>query len=113
VEHRDRQDEGEIKPVGDVNVRFGAPHDGAKIDEQVGDPDDGEPKVGIPFGLGIFLRLGDADEIAGSGDDDKEIVAKHDEPGRDIADEARPAGTLNDVERGCQQNIAAERKNHR
>ncbi len=108
VQHRDGDDEGEIEPVGDVDVRLLAPHDGAEIDQQIDDPDDGQPEVGVPFRLGIFLRLGDAEQIAGAGDDDEEVVAEHDEPGRDVAGQPRARGALHDIERGGDQHIAAE-----
>ena len=94
-------------------MRLVAPHQGAEEDQQIDHPHDGEPKVGVPFRLGVFLRLGDAEEIAGAGDDDEEIVAQHDEPGRQIADEARAAGALHDIERRCDQHIAAEGEDHR
>ena len=113
MQHRDREDEGEIEPVGDVDVRLAAPHDGAEKDQEVDDPDDREPQIGVPFRLGIFLRLGDAEQIAGAGDDDEEIVAEHHEPGRDVAGEARAAGALHHVERGRDQHVAAEGEDHR
>ena len=113
MQHRDGDDEGEVEPVGDVDVRLVAPHDGAEEDQQVGDPDDREPQVGVPFGLGVFLRLGDAEQIAGAGDHDEEVVAEHDEPRREVAGEPRAAGALHDVERGGEQHVAAEREDHR
>ena len=90
-----------------------APHDGAEEDQEIGHPHDGQPQVGVPFRLGIFLRLGDAEQIAGAGDDDEEVVAEHDEPGRDVADEPGAAGPLHDVERGRDQHVAAEGEDHR
>ena len=113
MQHRDGQDEGEIEPVGDIDVRLGAPHDGAEEDQQIDDPDDGQPEIGVPFRLGIFLRLGDAEQIAGAGDHDEEIVAEHHEPRREIAGEPRPAGALHDIERGGDQHVAAEGEDHR
>ena len=85
----------------------------AEEDQQIGDPDDGQPEVGVPFRLGIFLRLGDAEQIAGAGDDDEEVVAEHDEPGREVAGEPRAAGALHDIERGRDQHVAAEGEDHR
>ena len=113
MQHRDGQDEGEIEPVGDVDVRLGAPHDGAEKNQEVDDPDDGEPQVGVPLRLGVFLGLGDAEQIAGAGNDDEEIVAEHDEPRRDVAGETGAAGPLHHVERGPDQHVAAEREDHR
>ena len=46
MQHRDRQDEGEIEPVGDVDVRLLAAHQRAEEHQQIGDPDDGQPQVG-------------------------------------------------------------------
>ena len=113
MQHRDGEDEGEIEPVGDVDVRLGAPHDGAKKDQQVDDPHHCQQKVGVPFRLGIFLRLRDAEQIAGAGDDDEEVVAEHDKPWRDVAGEPRAARALHDIERRCDQHVAAEGEDHR
>ena len=109
----DGENEGEIEPVGDIDVRLGAPHDGAEIDQQINDPHDGEPQIGIPFRFGIFLRLRDAEQIAGAGDDDEEVVAEDDEPRRDVAHHARPAGALHDIHRRRDQDVAAEREDDR
>ena len=38
MQDRDGDDEGEIEPVGDVDVRLGAPHDGSEIDQQINHP---------------------------------------------------------------------------
>jgi hypothetical protein len=47
-------------------VRLLALHDRAEEDREVGDPDDGQPEVDVPFGLGVFLALGDAEQVAGA-----------------------------------------------
>ena len=64
-------------------------------------------------GSAYSLRLRDAEQIAGAGDHDEEIVAEHDEPRRDVAGEPRAAGALHDIERGGEQHVAAEREDHR
>jgi hypothetical protein len=48
---------------------------------QIGDPDDGQPQVDVPFGLGIFLRLGDAEQVTGRGQHDEQLVSPEDEAG--------------------------------
>ena len=85
----------------------------AEEDQQIDDPDDGQPEVGVPFGLGVFLALGDAEQVAGAGDDDEEVVAEDDEPGREVAGQPRAAGALHDVERRRDQHVAAEGEDHR
>ena len=47
-------------------------------------------RVRVPFRLGVFLGLGNAEQIAGAGDQDEEIVADDDEPGREISRRAVP-----------------------
>ena len=91
-------------------MRLGSPHDGAEIHEQIRDPYDCEPEIGIPLWLGILFRLGDAEQIAGTGDDDEEIVAKHDEPRGNVADETCATSALDHVERCSDQDVAAESK---
>ena len=66
VQHRDGDDEGQVEPVGDVDVRLLAPQQRAEEDDQIGDPDEGQPEVDIPFGLGILAALADAQDIAQS-----------------------------------------------
>ena len=110
MQHRDREDEGEIKPVRHIDVRLGPPHDRAEVNQQVDNPHHRQEQIGVPFRLGIFLGLRDAEQIAGAGDDDEEVVAKHDEPGRDVACKPRAASPLHDVERRRDQHVAAERE---
>src|SRR5450756_309252 len=98
MQHRDGQNEGEIKPVGDIYMRLLAANDGAEEDQEISHPHDGQPEIGVPFRLGIFLRLSDAEQIAGAGNENEEIVAEHDEPGRKVAGEPRAAGALHDIE---------------
>ena len=98
MQHGDGDDEGEIEPVGDEDVRFLALDDRRQEDQEIGDPDDGQPQIGVPFRLGVFLGLGNAKQIAGAGDHDEEVVADDDEPGRDVAGEPCPAGLLNHIE---------------
>ncbi|MHC2621203.1 hypothetical protein ACVIW2_003235 [Bradyrhizobium huanghuaihaiense] len=112
MQHRDRHDEGEVEPVRDEDVRFLALDDGDEEDEQIDHPDDGQPQVRVPFRLGIFLRLGDAEQIARARDEDEEVVADHDEPGREIAGEANATGLLHDVEGARDQHVAAEGEDH-
>ena len=113
VQNGDGENESEVKPVGDVDVRFFAPNQGAEKHQQINHPHDGEPKIGIPFRLGVFFRLGDAEQIAGAGDQNEEVVAEHNEPGCDVANEPRSAGALHDVKRRRNEDIAAERKDDR
>ena len=113
VEHRHRQDERQVEPVRHIDVRFAALDDGADKDRQIGDPDDGQPDVDIPFGLGIFARLGDAHDIAGGGQHDEQLIAPEDEAGDRREGEPRPAGALHDIEAGGDQRIAAKGEDDR
>lgn len=113
VEHRHRDDEGEIEPVRHEDVGFLALPERAEEHEQIDDPDDGQPQIGVPFRLGIFLPLRHTEQVARAGDDDEEIVAQHHEPRRQIARDACARGLLHDVERGREQHVAAEGEDHR
>ena len=46
--------EGQKEPVGDVDVRLFPLHQCAHVEREERDPDDGQPKVGQPLGLGVF-----------------------------------------------------------
>lgn len=98
MKHRDSDDEGEVEPVGDKDVRLLALHQRHQEHQEIGDPDDRQPEVRVPLRLGIFLGLRNSEQIAGAGDQDEEIVAEHDKPGREVACEANTAGFLDDVE---------------
>ena len=112
MQHRDRQDEGEVEPVRHKDVRLLAPVERAQEDQQIDDPDDGQPEVGVPLGLSVFLAVRDAEQVACAGDQDEEVVAEHHEPGRQVARQARPAGALDHIERRRQQHVAAESEDH-
>ena len=112
VQHGDRDDEGEIEPVRHVDVRLLALDQRAEEHQQVDDPDDGEPQIGVPLGLGVLLALGDAEQVAGAGDGDEQLVAPDHEPGRPAAGEARVASALHDIERGGEQHVAAKGEDH-
>ena len=113
MKHGDGDDEGEIEPVGDEDVRLFALDDRHQEHQQIGHPDDRQPQIRVPFRLGIFLGLRHAEQIAGAGDQNEEVIADDDEPGREIARETHAAGLLNDIERGRDQHVAAEREDHR
>ena len=98
VKHRDGDDEGEIEPVCDEDVRLLALDQRHQEHQQIGNPDNRQPQIGVPFGLGIFLRLRHPEQVAGAGNQNEEIVAEHDEPRREIAGETNPRGLLNDIE---------------
>ena len=98
VQHRHDDDEGEEVPVGDVDVRLLAPRQRAQVEHEVGHPDHHQPQVGVPFGLRVFLRLGDAHQVAGRRDDAEQVVADQHEPRAELVGEPRAAGALDDVE---------------
>jgi hypothetical protein len=108
VQHGDGDDEGKVEPVGDVDVRFLAPQDGAEEDDEIGYPHDRQPKVHVPFRLGVFPRLGDAEEIAGRSEHDEDLVAPEHEPGEAAAEEAGASRALDHVEAGGDKRIATE-----
>ena len=112
VQHRHHQDEGEVVPVGHVDVRLLAARQRPQVEREVGDPDDHQPDVGVPFGLGIFARLRDPHEVAAGGEDAEQIVAQQHEPGAELVGQAGPRGPLHDVERGRDQRVAAEAEDH-
>ena len=109
VQHRDGDDERQIEPVGDVDVRLAPAHDRAEEDDQVDHPDERQPEVDVPLRLGVLAALGDAEHVAGGGEHDEQLIAPEQERGeRRPAEQRRPAGALDHVERGAEQRVAAE-----
>ncbi len=113
VQHRDGDDEGEVEPVRHVDVRLAPAPQGAQENQQVNHPDQGQPKVGVPFRLGVLLALGHAEHVARGRDDDEQVVTQKDEPGRQLARQPGPAGPLHHEERGGEKHVAAEGEDDR
>jgi len=112
VKHGDGDDHRQVEPVGHVDVGFLAGDQRAEKDEKEGDPDHCEPQVNIPFGFGVFAALGDAQEIAGGGQDNEELVAPEHEGRKPAAPETGARGALHDIEGRADQRVAAEREDH-
>ena len=112
VENRHDHDEGHEVPVRHVDVRLLAASQRAQIEDEIGDPHDIQPDIGIPFRLGIFLRLRNAHQVAGCGDDAEQVVAKQDEPRGQLVRQARTRGSLHHIEGRGDQRIAAEAEDH-
>jgi len=112
VQHRHGQDEAQEKPVGDIDMRLRPLDDRADEDNGIADPDDREPEIDIPFGFGIFLGLGHAQQIAGGGQHDEQLVAPENKAGEAGEGQPRPASALDDIETCRDQRIASESKNN-
>ena len=113
VQHRDGHDEGQVEPIGDVNMRLVPPPQGGDEDHQVNHPHHRQPQVDVPFRLGVFLALGNAQDIAAGGQNDKQLIAPEHEPGDQRQGQARLARALHHMQRGHDQHIAAKGENHR
>ena len=61
-------------------MRLLAPNQRAQVDDEIGHPNNDQPDIGVPFRFGVFLRLRDAHQVAGRGDDAEQIVAEQNEP---------------------------------
>jgi hypothetical protein len=112
MQERDGHDEGEIEPVRHIDVGFLALDQRAEEQDEVGDPDDGEPEIGVPLRLGIFPAFGNAEQIAGRRHHDEDLVAPEHEPGEALRKEPRPAGPLHHVKARRHQGRAAEGEDH-
>ena len=108
VQQGHRHDEGQVEPIRYVDVGLLALPDCAEEDEEVGDPDDGQPEVHEPFRFRVLPACGDAGQVAHGRHDDEELVAPEDEPARQPSGKARPAGPLDDIEGSGDQGVAAE-----
>jgi hypothetical protein len=114
MQDRDRNDEGQVEPVGDIDMRFAPGHQGAQEDHEIGDPDDGKPQIDIPFGFGVFLALADPQHIAQRRQHDEELVSPEHEGGEPTpAEQRRPAGPLHHVKRRREQRVATEGEDDR
>lgn len=89
-------------------MRLPAHEDRAEEGDEIGDPDDRQPEIDIPFRLGVFAALGDAEQVAGCRQYDEELIAPEYEPAEIAAEETCTAGALDDIKRGGDQRVAAE-----
>src|SRR5215212_8542823 len=112
MQHRNRDDESEIKPVRHIDMGLPALEQRAEEHQEIGDPNEGEPDINVPLGLRVFARFGYTQEVAGGGKHDEKLVAPEHEPGEVAKGKARAAGALNDIETGGDQRIAAKGENH-
>ena len=113
MQHRHGQDERQIEPVGDIDMRFGPAQDREHVNRQIADPDNRQPDIDIPFRLGIFLALGDPHQIAGGGQHDEQLIPPEHETGEAGEGQPRPASTLDHVKRRGNQRVASEREDDR
>ena len=74
------QNKGHVIPVRHIDMRLLAPNQRAQVDDEIGHPNNDQPDIGVPFRFGVFLRLRDAHQVAGRGDDAEQIVAEQNEP---------------------------------
>ena len=98
VQHGNRHDEAQVEPVRHIDMWLLACQDRAEERDEIGNPDDRQPDIDIPFRLRIFASLRYAEQIAGGGHDDEEVVAPEHEPAEIAAEQARPTGSLHHVE---------------
>ncbi|MNV35626.1 hypothetical protein D3C71_1270770 [compost metagenome] len=94
-------------------MRLLAHEDRAEEGDEIGNPDDGQPDIDIPFRLRIFATLGNTEQVAGGGHDDEEIISPEHEPAEIAAEEARATGSLHHVKRRGNQRISPESEDHR
>ena len=92
---------------------FLALDDRSDKNRKIGNPDNGQPKIDIPFRLCIFFALADAEQIARCRKDDEKLVAPKYKPGETGEGKSRPAGALNHVKARGDQRITTERKDDR
>ena len=111
MQHCHGQNETEEEPVGDIDMRFRPLDDRADEHRSIADPDDGQPDIDIPFRFGIFLGLGDAQQIAGGRQHDEQLVAPENKTGEAGEGQPRPARALDDVKTRRDQRIASECEN--
>src|SRR3546814_15528745 len=82
------------------------------IGDEVNDPDQRQPEIDIPFRLGVFLALGDTEDIAKRSQNDEKLVAEEQEPADGpAAEQPRPAGPLPNKKRRTTQGVPPEAEN--
>ena len=113
MQHRHGDDEREVEPVGHIDMRFVTTHDRPDKHNQIADPDDGQPDIDVPFGLGILLASGNPHQIAGCRQHDEQLVTPEYEPGERRERQPRATSPLDDIIARRDQRIAAKRKNNR
>ena len=111
MQHRHSDNERKIEPVGDIDMRFAPGHDCTQKDHQIGDPDNSQPQIHIPFRLSIFFGLCYPHHITGRGQYDEQLIAPEHEPGEVPAKQLLARRALNHPETGADQGIPTKGKN--
>ena len=93
-------------------MRLGSTRQSADEDDEIRDPDNRQPQIHIPLGLGIFAALRDAKKITRSRENDKQLVAPEYEPSERREGKLGAARALHHVETAGDKDIAAKSENH-
>ena len=112
VQHGNRDDKGQVEPIGYIDVRLFTLPKRTKEYKEIGHPNDRQPQIDMPSRFGIFLARRDAHQIARCGQYDKELIPPEHKPRQHAAKQSGPASALDNVEAGGNQNIAAESKDN-
>ncbi len=113
VQQGGRQNEGQIEPVGHIDVWLLAAHDGADEQYQIGDPHHLDQDIDRPFHFRVLARLGITQHIADISQHDDCHPAPKGEAGHAIRNQACLAGALDHIVGRSKQRRAAEAENHR
>ena len=113
MQHRDGDDEGTKKPVGNVDVRYAAAHNRAEENHCVTDPDQGDQNVDRPFQFGVFLAAGKPHRQGDRRQNDNGLPTPESECGKRRKGQFDVAGMLHHVVGAGKQRTAAEGKDDR
>ncbi len=75
MQHRNRDDEGQIEPVRHIDMRLRTFKQRTDENGKIRDPDHGQPDIDEPFRFCIFTALGNPRDIADCGHHDEQLVA--------------------------------------
>ena len=110
MQHGNRHDEGKVEPVGHIDMRLFALQNGAKKHEEIGDPNNGQPNVDIPFRLGIFAPFRYPHEVTRGGQHNEQLIAPEHKPGEIAQSQPRAASPLHHIKARAQKRITPKGK---
>ncbi len=112
VQQGDRENKGQIEPVGHVDMRLAAAAQGFDIDREIGYPNQGDGDVQRPLEFGVFAALGDARYVGQRAQRHAAGPTPEGELGQPGEGQPGLAGALHDVVGGGEQGAAAETEDH-
>ena len=108
VEHRDRDDGGDVEPEGHIEAWFISLLEGPEEIDREDDPDEGDGDVDGPDQFGVFLSAGESGREGDGGGHDDELPSPEVNGGEQVRGQSGFAEALGGIVDACEHHVADE-----